>query len=381
MSEYTQVQEFVPQFTRSRQLSEASELEASVLYAQHGRVPDGFSNLYTRRNLGAAPELNDRFDEQGQEIYDGLDPKTVFFPPAKQEQYRQDNPDVPAGELEEAAGALNDHGARSLQAARQLFDLPNMVWLGLASGADHVLLQGGTASNKELPKTQDDLGWFMRSPATDVGIVGPKKDDEGKLTLAMGVADCLAIPLVDTRTKAFAFAHAGRPGTGLRTAEIAARGLSEEYGSEPQDIVAVLGEGVCMDCYSVDEHTLDGFIKDFGGRTEVDKVVAQYSASLKEVAGAEGKRYAVDLYAFNKYLLASQDIGEIIVAANCTARMAPSCQALAGGTVPAERSQQYFSHERAKSKSVGWTANDGGTVVLPTYLLTTPRNLAVVTRF
>jgi copper oxidase (laccase) domain-containing protein len=351
--------------------------EAPAMVAQTTVLPGRFQTIYSQRNQEFAPPLSGQFDEQTRAIYSGLDPKTSFFPVNNREHYPDESPE----NLEAIATALNDHGARSLRVARASFVLKNVEWLGLAGKSGSLVIDGDAILNRVLSKNSDDLGYIRRSPGTDIGVVGPRRFGEAPITLAMGVADCLAIPVIDTSTEAFALAHAGRPGTGLRTAEKATYLLSEEFGSQPGDLIAFLGEGVCKACYTTDEKTFDDFVADFGGRTEIDKVIEQYPSALEVFETPEGKRIAVDLYAFNKYLLATQGVNEIIVAPNCTARAHRDCDALAGKEVPAEADQKFFSHVRAKGQTIGWQDENGHVVEVNTYHVTTPRNLAAITRF
>jgi len=125
-------------------------------------------------------------------------------------------------------------------------------------------------------------------------------------------------------------------------------------------------------------------VADFGGRTAIDKVVSQYPGALATKETPAGKRVGIDLYAFNKYLLAEQGVGTIIMAPNCTARLTADCPTLATiswkDTVPPEAEQAYYSHARVKGQAVGWTMHSGDLVELDTFHLGTPRNLATVTR-
>jgi|GEM_PF-1258682 len=352
-----------------------SELRAGI-----GTLPVGFQSLYFQRSPATAPELASQFDDRARAIYAGLDPKTVFFPVTQQEKY----PDVPTEQRATIAYALNDHGNRSLRLARETLRITNVEWLGLASKDGGAVIDQGIVRGMITEKVSDDLGYVRRLRATDFAIVGPKADADGPLSLAMGVSDCLAIPLVDRVTGAFGFTHAGRPGTGLRTIEKTARHLRNEFHSNPKDLVAFLGEGVCQSCYDIDETTYRGFVADFGGRTAVDKVVSQHPEALAVKETSAGHRIAIDLYAFNKYLLAEQGVGTIIMAPNCTARMTADCPTLRTiswkNTVPAEAQQVFYSHARAKGQTVGWTMQNGEQVELNTFQLGTPRNLATVTR-
>ena len=353
----------------------AHELRAGI-----GTVPDGFQSLYFHRLPTSAPELASQFDDTAQAIYSGLDPKVVYFPPAQQEKY----PHIPREERQAIAEALNDHGSRSLRLARETMRMVNVEWLGFASKDSGAVIERGEVIGSVADKIPDDIGYVRRHKATDFAVVGPKADGDSSLSLAMGVSDCLAIPLVDRLTGAFGFTHAGRPGTGLRTAEQTARLLQSEFRSNPKDLVAFLGEGVCQACYDVDEKTYNGFVADFGGQTAIDKVVEQYPEALALKQSPTDRRIAIDLYAFNKYLLAAQGVGTIIMAPNCTARMTTECATLGSiswkDTVPPETEQVFYSHSRVKGQTVGWTMQNGEAAALDTFHIGTPRNLATITR-
>ncbi len=354
-------------------------IERDGLTAQTAELPEGFEVIYTQRNEGVTPALAGQFDSRADEIYTGLDPKTVFFPQANMSRFPYS--EYPRDEVEAVGNALNTHGAQSLEVARKAFALENLKWLGLASKADYVVMYNSEeidAGGRD-PIYNDERN-FVRFPATDIAVVGPKSDEDSSLTLAMGVADCLAIPIVDTTTEAFGYAHAGRPGTGLRTSQRTVEVLRERFETNPRNIVAHLGEGVCKACYMVNEETYDAFATDFGGKAEVGKVLNQYPQALAFDRLNGELQIGIDLYAFNKYMLADSGVGEISVAVNCTARNSTSCVSVKNGEVPSESKQQFYSHERAKGKIVGWLAKNGNLLEFNTYDLTTPRNLAALTR-
>ncbi|MEO8105428.1 MAG: laccase domain-containing protein [Candidatus Saccharibacteria bacterium] len=362
-----------PQYiTTSNPKFYSDELRAGI-----ANLPDGFRALYFQRHLPTAPPLSDQFDADAQAIYSGLDPKSAYFPLAQQAKY----PSVPPAERAAIASALNTHGAQGLRLARAVLALANVEWLSLASQDKGLTISHAQPSGEVAAKVEDELGYIRRHPATDWAVVGPRSDRDGPLTLAMGAADCLVIPLVDRVTGAFGLVHAGRPGTGLRTAEKATGLMHSEFGSNPKDLVAFLGEGVCMECYDIDTAMFASFTRDFGGRTMIDKVVKQYPTALADKGTPHGDRVAIDLYAFNKYLLAARGVGTIITARNCTARLSADCPSLAGRqSPPSEEAQLFFSPARAKGKKVGWTMENGEKVGLDTFHLGTPRNLATVTR-
>jgi len=70
------------------------------------------------------------------------------------------------------------------------------------------------------------------------------------LALAVLVADCVPVLLVDTRAGVVGAAHAGRTGTaaGVATATVAAM---TRLGARPQQLDVLLGPAICGACYEV----------------------------------------------------------------------------------------------------------------------------------
>ncbi|HEX7633200.1 MAG TPA: laccase domain-containing protein [Candidatus Saccharimonadales bacterium] len=335
----------------------------------------GIKSYYSQRSVDEVMGVDARFDERAQEIYKGLDPKTVFFPPKNYEHY----PEAPEEELHSITDSLNAYGEISWRAFSVRHVGGTAIWLSLVGGDDYVIINNGKAANKELQSDDNMYVPLRRSPKTDIAVVGPPTESESSLVIAMGVADCLAVSVIDERTRAFGFAHAGRTGTALRTSEKAAVLLKGEFASRRSDLVAYLGEGVCTACYPLDEKAIDSFIADFGGKTEVSKVLAQYPQAIQMFEFDGKKSYTLDHYAFNRYVLAQQ-VHEIVEAPNCTARSNEHCGSLPDGHVPAEKQQPFFSHRRVNGKTVGWRMEDGTMLELNTSHLTMPRNLAAMVR-
>jgi YfiH family protein len=77
------------------------------------------------------------------------------------------------------------------------------------------------------------------------------------LLLAVSVADCIPIYLVDPARRTIALLHAGWRGT---AAGILACGLAllEGQGSSPKNVVMHCGVGICGPCYEVGSEVLEG---------------------------------------------------------------------------------------------------------------------------
>lgn len=99
---------------------------------------------------------------------------------------------------------------------------------------------------------------FFKTPPKVDALVSARDD----LALAMVVADCIPLALVDSKRGIFAAVHAGRKGV---INFIAKQTLNEmtQLGSELNDVEAVIGPSICGRCYEVDPFMHDELAKDF----------------------------------------------------------------------------------------------------------------------
>lgn len=73
--------------------------------------------------------------------------------------------------------------------------------------------------------------------------------------LAIGVrtADCIPVLLYDPVKKAAAAVHSGWRGTAAKILYNVINKMSNTYGTIPSDLLAVIGPGICADCFQVGE--------------------------------------------------------------------------------------------------------------------------------
>jgi polyphenol oxidase len=83
-------------------------------------------------------------------------------------------------------------------------------------------------------------------------------DDPGVL-LAVRTADCLPVLLADGQRKAVAAVHAGWRGALACIVEKAVGEMRRWFGSQPQDLQAVLGPSIRACCYEVGQEVVDAF--------------------------------------------------------------------------------------------------------------------------
>lgn len=88
--------------------------------------------------------------------------------------------------------------------------------------------------------------------------------DDPTVTLVTSHADCGAYFFYDPVHCAIGMAHAGWKGTLLRIGAEMARRMTEEFDTDPSDIIAATGPCICRDCFEVDADLGEKFQSEFG---------------------------------------------------------------------------------------------------------------------
>ena len=70
--------------------------------------------------------------------------------------------------------------------------------------------------------------------------------------LAIYVADCGAVYLIDEKNKAIGLVHSGKKGTDAEITRVALDKMAEEYGTIPSDVIAVLAPCIRPPAYDCD---------------------------------------------------------------------------------------------------------------------------------
>ena len=128
--------------------------------------------------------------------------------------------------------------------------------------------------------------------------------------LVTSYADCVPLYFVDTVNKAIGMSHSGWRGTVKGMAIKTAEAMTREYGTNPEDIIAVIGPSICKDCYEVSKEVTDEFHKAYDGRFDV--------SSIYEITSPEKRQ--LDLWEANKQIMFLAGIKEenIITSSVCT---------------------------------------------------------------
>ncbi len=145
--------------------------------------------------------------------------------------------------------------------------------------------------SKDVAVAEPDAG---RTHSADGGVTSNRE-----MALAITVADCLPIALLDVRRGCFGIVHSGWKGTGIVLNAVALMG--KHFGSHAADITAVIGPGIGACCYDVPSERGSLF-------SPLDP---------KCLVARDGKHY-LDLKLANRALLASAGVREISTSDICT---------------------------------------------------------------
>ena len=86
------------------------------------------------------------------------------------------------------------------------------------------------------------------------GAASPKATSSSRrsdFAIAIQTADCVPLLIADRRTGAVAAAHAGWRGLAANVPRVTIDALAREFGSRPEDLIAVAGPSVGACCYEV----------------------------------------------------------------------------------------------------------------------------------
>ena len=162
--------------------------------------------------------------------------------------------------------------------------------------------------------------WVFDGEEID-GMVTKEKD----ITLFTYYGDCVPVYLYDREKKTIGLVHSGWRGTVINAGGAGVEKMKAEFGTKPENIIAVIGPSIGPECFQVDRDVAVEFENKYGENSDVvykDKI--------------EGK-FLVDLWEANRKNLMEYGVLEenIIVSGLCTC-----CQ-----------ENLFFSHRRDKGKT------------------------------
>ena len=169
-----------------------------------------------------------------------------------------------------------------------------------------------------------------------------------EIALAIQTADCFPVLLVDTKNRAVGAFHAGWRGTLKRIVEKGLGKMRREYGTQPRDVMAVIGPGIQKCCFEVGEEVRSQFESQFGYARELfhelyspDPIRQKYPLLFLNVRppghGDTATKLYLDLMEANRRQLITAGVPEkqVLSLQRCT-----SCN-----------TRQFFSHRAENGKT------------------------------
>lgn len=170
-------------------------------------------------------------------------------------------------------------------------------------------------NNVYVATREDDLGVAPVGPAAlhRQFVDGIVTDIPDALMTAFG-GDCPPVYIVDPVRKAAGLVHAGWKGTLAKIPEVAIAQMRFRFGSDPADIYAAIGPGVCKDCYEMGDEVYDAFAEKWSPE-DAERLLGRYPSE-----DDRGWKYHLDLREANRLTLLRAGVPEehIAVSNVCT---------------------------------------------------------------
>lgn len=147
--------------------------------------------------------------------------------------------------------------------------------------------------------TKKDCGKGIFKEAGYESIDGHITDEPGVVLLAYG-ADCPTVFLVDPANKAIGLCHSGWKGTVNRISAVTIAAMRNQFGTRPEDLIAVIGPSICKDCYEVGSDVAEPFMEEFKCESAAFPGIV--------TAGANEGKYQLDLWEAIKATLKSAGV-------------------------------------------------------------------------
>ncbi len=134
--------------------------------------------------------------------------------------------------------------------------------------------------------------------------------NEPEVALLIYTADCVPLFFADKKHHAVGISHSGWRGTVSKMASVTVKRMNQEYQTDPQDLVVVIGPSIGPECYEVSEDVALQFQKAY-----TKEQIQQILKPCKE----KGK-YLLDLWSANRFALLEAGIKKqnIICSKLCT---------------------------------------------------------------
>ena len=154
--------------------------------------------------------------------------------------------------------------------------------------------------------TAADGGKRITRPADYHDIDGLVTNESG-VALVTFYAECVPLYFVDMKNRAIGMAHSGWRGTVQKMGACMCERMNDEFGTEPQYLLAAIGPSICRECYEVSEDVAVEFSEALKGTEAILEEIQEsgiYGGNLQVVTeGRQPGKYQLDLWLANLIIL------------------------------------------------------------------------------
>ncbi len=134
----------------------------------------------------------------------------------------------------------------------------NRIAAAMGFRAEDIVTSDQTHTSNVRKVTEKDRGKGITVLRDYTDIDGMITDIPG-LVLATFYADCVPLYFADPVHHAIGLSHSGWRGTVRKIGAVTIKKMSEEYGSNPEDIKVAIGPSICQKCYEVSGDVIEEF--------------------------------------------------------------------------------------------------------------------------
>lgn len=171
----------------------------------------------------------------------------------------------------------------------------------LGINPQNLVLSAQTHSDNVMAAGEDDRGNGIFSKNKWDGVDGLITDTPDVFLVTL-YADCIPLFFADPVKKTVGVAHAGWKGTRSGIAGNTVIKMKEEFGCNPEDIIAGIGPGIERDCFEMGEKEADEFLK------MPEKLTRGMIVKRKTSGEKFGYKYYIDLPGINKNIILSEGV-------------------------------------------------------------------------
>lgn len=189
--------------------------------------------------------------------------------------------------------------------------------------ADSLVFAAQTHTTNVRKVTLEDKGKGIIAPLDYQDVDGLITNEPG-ICLTTFYADCVPLFFIDPAHKAIGLSHSGWRGTVGKMGKATLEKMTEEFGTNPKDVIAAIGPSICQDCYEVSEDVIDKFKEAFREKYWADLFYQK-----------ENKKYQLNLWKANEIILKEagvldENIAVTNVCTNCNSDVLFSHRATGG---------------------------------------------------